>query len=222
LRNQDGASEQEGGYGILGGTKSSADVINGLIIHRNLFRNAAYGANFNLQNVLQGTFSSNVVEDAPGALGFYSGTVSGNTFRMGGRLVLWTTAFDPSVARDAISSPRFVTIRNNDFTSDVNGRAITVGYGILSSTISVRRNAFRNTGVSGELLQSLATGVLNAGANWWDNSAGPSTHTGSLLGLINTSPWLVTGDEAPTALQLPSQWPLSESELRTPGFWPAL
>jgi hypothetical protein len=221
LQNRDGNSEQEGGYGLFGGARSASDIIEGLVVQRNYFRNATYGANFNVQNVLQGIFSGNIIEDAAGALGFYSGTISGNTFRSGGRLVLWATTFDPVTTGESTSSLRLVSVRNNEFSGEVTGRAVTVGYGILSSTISLRRNAFRNSGISGELVQNFATGVLHAPTNWWDNSSGPAAHTGSLLGPIDTSLWLEYSDEHPDAWQAPDYWPFSVQEHRSPGFWPA-
>ena len=76
------------------------------------------GANLNIGNILNGQFTNNLVEDIGGSIGIDTGSISGNTFRNGAYLALWGNEY-------GFTRPsRNLTVSNNDFTDEVDGRGL--------------------------------------------------------------------------------------------------
>ena len=125
-----------------------------------------------------------------------------------------------------------VAVANNYFTDEVAGRGITIGAGVDASTITVRANAFLDSGIAvgsdpgdawaGYLIRNLGTGSLDATLNWWDDTTGAAGNTGSVLGTVDTDPWIASYSEDPDHVA-PTDWPLGDLALGRPvGFWPQI
>ncbi len=188
-------------------------LIDNLSILYNHFISPAGGFATKVGNVLNGQFNFNVVDAGISILGIDEGMILGNSFRYGAYLSLLGT-------EDGFSRPsRKVTILSNDFTDEVHGMGLVLLEGVVSNTLFVQQNAFRNSGIVGCLIQNSGVGTLVADYNWWDSIDGPSGNTGELCGDISVTKW-ITEFEFGTNHFVSPPWPLSTFLTRLPGFWP--
>ncbi|NJP99583.1 hypothetical protein [Streptomyces zingiberis] len=209
-------------YGLFDGADPAVYKINGFSLTGNYFHDNE--SNLNIGNILNGTVTGNVFADIGGSIGIDTGTISGNSFIDGGNLSLWGTEFGfwrPS---------RNLVVEHNDFTDEVFGRGLRVRSGAIASTITVRANAFRDSGIppsgdpdndpTGYILLNQGTGTLNAAYNWWGSASGPAGNTGGISGSVITAPWIASFVNDP-AKGAPTTWPLTTLGLTGPvGFWP--
>lgn len=209
-------------YGLFSGADPAAYAVAGLLLSGNHFHDTE--ATMNIGNITDGIVSGNVFEDVGGTIGIDTGVISGNTFSGGGRLGLWGTDYGFWIPSADLE------IRNNLFTDEVSGRAITVGAGADAATIRIWANAFLDTGIdtgdtspvpyTGYVVRNLASGSLDMTLNWWDHATGAAAHAGSIYGTVDTDPWIASYTDDPDQVA-PTEWPLDGLSLTGPvGFWP--
>lgn len=209
-------------YGLFSGADPASYAVNGLLLSGNHFHDTE--ATMNIGNITNGIVTGNVFEDVGGTIGIDTGDISGNTFSGGGRLGLWGDDYGfwiPSAD---------LVVRNNLFTDEVSGRAITIAAGADASTIRIWANGFLDAGIdtgdtspvpyTGYLVRNLGDGTADMTLNWWDHATGAASHSGSIYGSVDTDPWIASFTEDPDVLP-PTEWPLADLALTRPvGFWP--
>ena len=136
------------GDGIFDGSESSDYQINGMVIKGNYLHQN--GGIANMGNIMNGEVTGNLVENGRFTVGIDTGTISGNMFRLGGRLGLW--GLDSQNGLEVLPFVRptaNLLICNNDFKDEVSGRGIyLLTDDPFAATIVIRNNAFRNSGIA--------------------------------------------------------------------------
>jgi hypothetical protein len=206
LRISDNTFKNVTRYGVFASADPAAYLIDGLEMNGNTFEECLIS--FNLGNIRGGEFCGNWVGARGGALGIQAGTISGNTFRAGGRLALWGTEYG------FLRPSAHVEVANNEFTCEVTGRGIRFSEGVDDSTITVRRNAFRDAGIApngdgvvGYLIRNDGVGSVAASMNWWGHAEGPTAATGALFGPVTATPYISAYVDDPAKVGRPGFWP---------------
>jgi hypothetical protein len=194
-------------YGLFASADPAAYLINGLRLNGNTFEQSVIS--FNLGNVHDGEMNGNIVRANGGAIGMDGGEIVGNTFEKGGRLALWGTEYGflrPSAR---------LRVTNNEFTCEVTGRGIRYSQGVDDASITVERNAFRDSGIGpsgdgivGYLVRNNGVGSALAALNWWGHAEGPAAATGVVFGPAVTSPCIAAYVADPAHAGRPGFWPL--------------
>lgn len=217
-----------GFYNIFAESDPAKYTITNLVIECNHFltRSRAEiepGMSFNLGNITNGRFVSNVVENISGTIGISTGTIQGNSFINGGALRLWGTEAGFSLPS------RDINIINNEFSNEINGTSINLRKGTLANSIKSNYNSFVDSGIApnpllnptqGYLVRNDGIGKHDANNNWWGYPVGPDGNTGKIYGDVVTTPWITRYSEDRTTGNL--CWPLSTFRDKQPGFYPQI
>ena len=209
-------------YGIYSSADPTAYLVDGLLISGNHFHDTP--AAIDLGNVTDGIVTGNVFDSVRATLGIDTGEISGNTFTGGTRLGLRGTDGGSWIPTTNLE------IRNNTFTNEVSGRAITIGTGANAATTRIWANAFLDAGIdtgdtspemyTGYVVRNTGVGTADMTLNWWDHATGATDHSGTIFGSVDTDPWIASFTDDPAQLP-PTDWPLADLALTGPvGFWP--
>ena len=218
-----------GYYNLFAGAAPDKYTIDSMVIECNHFMNnkksiLADGANYNIGNISNGRFESNVVEDVPGSIGIENGIIKGNSFIHGGGLKLWGTE------HHFIKPTQNITIENNEFSNEVFGNGIHYRTGVTCDKIKAIANAFLESGIEpvSELDPTTGYSIRNdtdketdAVMNWWGSPDGPRENSCKIYGSVATYPWIRKYEEDKDK-KSKLCWPLSLFRKDRPGFYPCI